>query len=254
MSDDAQSEQPDACIYPESDHMGESMIQRLVAELLRPLLARFLAERGELAFVGADQFFYWKRGDATQRAAPDVYVIPGQNPEQTPSSWLLWQHPRGPSFALEIVGRDVAKDYEDAPSLYKSMGVDELVIFDPEHGSHPDGVRWQVWRTVKRRGFVRVHATNADRVECASLGCRLRCVGEGPSLRVRVALGPHGDELFATADELAARERADKEQERADKEQERADKEKERVEKERVIAERDALLREVEALRAKLRE
>lgn len=240
MSDEAQSEQPDACIYPESDHMGESMIQRLVAELLRPLLARFLAERGELAFVGADQFFYWKRGDATQRAAPDVYVIPGQNPEQTPSSWLLWQHPRGPSFALEIVGRDVAKDYEDAPSLYKSMGVDELVIFDPDPEAHPDGVRWQVWRTVKRRGFVRVHATNADRVECASLGCWLRCVGEGPSLRVRVALGPHGDELFATAEERAEQERAEKEQERA--------------ERERVVAERDALLREVEALRAKLRE
>jgi hypothetical protein len=240
MSDEAKSDEPDACIYPESDHMGESMIQRLVAELLRPLLARFLAERGELAFVGADQFFYWKRGDATQRAAPDVYVIPGQIPEQTPSSWLLWQHPRGPSFALEIVGRDVAKDYEDAPSLYKSMGVDELVIFDPDPEAHPDGVRWQVWRTVKRRGFVRVHATNADRVECASLGCWLRCVGEGPSLRVRVALGPHGDELFATAEERA--------------EQERADKEQERVEKERVIAERDALLREVEALRAKLRE
>ncbi len=233
MSDEAKSQEPDACIYPESDHMGESMIQRLIAELLRPLLARFLAERGELAFVGADQFFYWKRGDATQRAAPDVYVIPGQNPEQTPSSWLMWQHPRGPSFALEIVGRDVAKDYEDAPSLYKSMGVDELVIFDPAHEAHADGVRWQVWRTVKRRGFVRVHASNADRVECASLGCWLRAVGAGPSLRVRIALGPHGDELFATAEE---RERAEREA------------------RERATAERDALQRELDALRASRRE
>ncbi|MFO0560057.1 MAG: Uma2 family endonuclease [Polyangiales bacterium] len=229
MSDEARSEERDACIYPESDHMGESMIQRLIAELLRPLLARFLAERGEVAFVGADQFFYWKRGDATQRVAPDVYVVPGQASEQAPASWLLWQHERGPSFALEVVGRDAAKDYEDAPSLYKSLGVDELVIFDPEPERRSDGVRWQVWRTVKRRGFVRVYASNADRAECASLGCWLRCVGEGAALRVRIATGPLGDELFATELEREQRERA---------------------EKERVTAERDALLRELDALRS----
>ncbi len=36
--------------------MGEHELQRLIAELLRPLLERFLAERGIVAHAGADQF------------------------------------------------------------------------------------------------------------------------------------------------------------------------------------------------------
>jgi hypothetical protein len=205
--------------YPESDEMGESMLQRLIAELLRPLLERFLRERGTRAFVGADQFLYWVEGDATQRVAPDVYVIPGEAPEAIPRSWLLWKHPRGPSFALEVVGRDVLKDYEDAPNEYKKLGVDELVIFDPEAFDHPrsERTRWQVWRTVKRRGFVRVLSTNGDRVESAALGCWLRAVGDGPSLRVRLAVGAHGDDLVETDAERSSRERAEKERERAER-------------------------------------
>ena len=47
--------------YPESDDMGEHEIQRLIAELLRPLMDRFLVEKRRPAHVGADQFIYWKR-------------------------------------------------------------------------------------------------------------------------------------------------------------------------------------------------
>lgn len=43
-------------VYPEADDMGEHELQRLIAELLRPLLERFLAERGIVAHAGADQF------------------------------------------------------------------------------------------------------------------------------------------------------------------------------------------------------
>lgn len=224
--------------YPESDDMGESMMQRIIAELLRPLLARFLSDRGERAFVGADQFIYWVEGDATKRVAPDVYVIPGEDPEAMPRSWLLWEHERGPSFALEIVGRDVLKDYEDAPNEYKQLGVEELVVFDPEPDEHPrsNRVRWQVWRSVKRRGFVRVLSSNGDRVECASLGCWLRVVGQGASQRVRLAVGPHGDELVPTDAELTAREREEKERERARFDRERAEFEAEIA---RLRAERD---------------
>lgn len=226
--------------YPESDEMGESMMQRIIAELLRPLLARFLADRGERAFVGADQFIYWSEGDATKRVAPDVYVIPGEDPSAMPRSWLLWEHDRGPSFALEIVGRDVLKDYEDAPNEYKQLGVEELVVFDPEPNEHPrsNRVRWQVWRAVKRRGFVRVLSSNGDRVECASLGCWLRVVGEGAAQRVRLAVGPHGDELVLTDAERVEREREERERERERFERERAELEAEIA---RLRAERDRL-------------
>lgn len=230
---------PKPAYYPETDHMGESMIQRLIAELLRPLLARFLAERGERAFVGADQFLYWVEGDPTYRLAPDVYVIPGEDPDAAPRSWQLWTLPRKPSFALEVVGRDVHKDYEDVPCEYKELGVDELVVFDPDAGdSARNRVRWQVWRRVKKRGFVSVFRGNNDRVRSESLGCWLRCVGEGPHTRVRVAVGEFGDELVETDAERAQREREEKEREREEKERERAA--------------RVALERELAALRAKL--
>lgn len=44
--------------------MGEHELPRLIAELLRPMLARFLAERAVIAHAGADPFFYWEEGDA----------------------------------------------------------------------------------------------------------------------------------------------------------------------------------------------
>ena len=56
-------------LYPESDDMGEHEIQRLIAELLRPLIDRFLVERRRPAHVGADQFIYWKEGTPTRRLA-----------------------------------------------------------------------------------------------------------------------------------------------------------------------------------------
>lgn len=64
-------------VYPETDDMGERDLQRLIAELLRPLLERHLAERGILAHAGADQFVYWAEGEPTKRIAPDLYVLPG---------------------------------------------------------------------------------------------------------------------------------------------------------------------------------
>lgn len=48
-----------AVSYPETDRMGEGLLQRLIMELLRPMLARFLAESGKVACVGADQFIYY---------------------------------------------------------------------------------------------------------------------------------------------------------------------------------------------------
>jgi hypothetical protein len=62
----------DGVIYPETDDMGDREIQRLIAELLRPLLARFLEARGQRAHVGADQFFDWVEGNPTRRLAPDA--------------------------------------------------------------------------------------------------------------------------------------------------------------------------------------
>lgn len=192
--------------YPETDHMGEDFLQRAIAEALRPLIARWLRSRRVKAFTGADQFLYWVEGDPTRRAAPDVYVLPKVDPESVPSSWQLWEV-GPPSFALEVVSRDVGKDYEDAPAEYAAMGAKELVIFDPGATSRSrTRVRWQVYRRLARRGFVRVAQTMDDRVEAATLGCWLRAIGEGREARLRLGTGPQGDTLFPTeAEEESAR-------------------------------------------------
>jgi Uma2 family endonuclease len=196
-------DQPDATVYPETDGMPEGELQRLITELLRPLLARFLAERGEVAHVGADTFFYWVRGDAKTRLAPDVYVLDGVPQRRITRVWKLWELERPPSFALEIVSRMVGKDYRRAPMLHRALGTRELVVFDPESSSHRNRVRWQVWRRDGDGVLSPVLRTDADRVECTSLGCWLRAVGDGDDVRLRPATGSKGRDLVPTSDERA---------------------------------------------------
>jgi len=189
--------------YPETDHMGEDFLQRAIAEALRPLIARWFKSRRVKAFTGADQFLYWVEGDPTRRVAPDVYVLPKVDPDSVPTSWKLWEV-GPPSFALEIVSRDVGKDYEDAPAEYAAMGAKELVLFDPGATARSrTRVRWQVYRRLARRGFVRVSQSMSDRVEVASLGCWLRAIGEGRDARLRLGIGIDGEELFMSEAEAA---------------------------------------------------
>ncbi len=80
------------------------------------------------------------------------------------------------------------------------MGVQELVIFDPEYRNAPsDRLLFQVYRRLPKRGLVRVEATNDDRVRSRVLGCHLRAVGTDlDTVRLRHGIG---DVLFPTAEE-----------------------------------------------------
>jgi hypothetical protein len=204
MKTDARRAVASAHELPETDHMGESILQALISELLRPLIERYLRERGVKAFVGADQFFYIDERDITQRIAPDVYVLPGLDGPREERVWKRWELETPPSFALEIVGRDMGKDYEDSPVAYRALGVRELVVYDPDWTpKSKTRVRWQVWRQVKKRGLVSVLKSNDDRVESSVLGCWLRVVGEGGARRVRLGVGEFGDTLVLTDAERA---------------------------------------------------
>jgi Uma2 family endonuclease len=212
--------------YPVSDDVGEDSLQRFIAELLRPLLEQLCASRRETAFVGADQFIYWKQFAPKKSLAPDVYVLPGVSPKRRVRVWKVWETGIVPSFALEVVSDDDRKDTEDSPRRYDELGVGELVIFDPDHRARRDGVRFRVYRRLPRRGLVLVEATNEDRVRSKALSCWLRAVGAGDATRLRVGLGPRGEKLMPTDAERAeeAAERADRAAERADRAAERADK------------------------------
>ena len=160
---------PDPTVYPIEDDMGEGTLQRLVSELLRVLIERFLAASGKATFVGADQFFYWKQYDASECVAPDVYVLPGAPLSHRVGAWKVWETGFVPSFAFEFVSSDVEKDYRTVPPKYARLGVDELVVFDPDHAQDPSRSRFQVYRKSKR-GWSCVLHTNADRVRSQVLG------------------------------------------------------------------------------------
>ncbi len=257
--------------YPETDHMGEDALQRFIAEVLRPLVAMWLAMCGRRCFVGADQFIYLVEGDARKRVAPDVYVLPGIDPDVAPPCWKLWELEAPPSFALEIASKDHRKDYDDLPPVYGRMGVREFVIFDPRVTARSRvRVRWQVYRRVGRGVWRLVERSNEDRVYSRELGCWLRAVGGGPRLRLRLATGARGDALLPTeaerakaaltiaeaqaGAERAARQRAEEESraeaQRARAEAQRAESEAQRAESE--AAARAEAEREVERLRAEL--
>ena len=194
----------DPTVYPSEDHMGEGSLQRFISELFRALLERWLAARGAPTFVGANQFIYWTQFNPKRSIAPDVFVLPGVKPGIKIDSWKTWEHDVAPSFALEVVSQDeYLKDYRDGPPSYDDMGVQELVILDPEYRNAPaDRLLFQVYRRLPKRGLVRVEATNDDRVRSRVLGCHLRAVGADlDTLRLRLATGPKGDVLFPTAEE-----------------------------------------------------
>ena len=247
----------DPTIYPVEEKMGEDILQRWIAELLRQLLERWFKHRGAPAFVGADQFIYYRQHAPTERIAPDVYVLPGLAPDTRVTSWKTWEKGIAPSFALEIVSSNWQKDYAEIPSRYAAAGVSELVIFDPEPARHADGLTWQLYRRVRNRPLSLVEVSQGDRVRSKTLGCFLRAVGKGEALRVRLATGAAGDELFPTGEEAERTakeaERAAKEAEHAAKEAERAAKDAERMAKEAERAAKEAALQRVAELEAALR-
>jgi len=150
------------------------------------------------AFTGRIRF--WTGSKATRRGGwrRTCTCCRRLDPESVPSSWQLWEV-GPPSFALEVVSRDVGKDDEDAPTAYAAMGAKELVIFDPGATARSRArVRWRVYRRLARRGFVRVAQTMSDRVQVASLGCWLRAMGEGRDARLRLGTGVGGEGLFMT--------------------------------------------------------
>ncbi len=237
----------DRTVYPIEDDMGEGSLQRFISELLRVLLERWLESRGKATFVGADQYFYWEQLNSTECVAPDVYVLPGIVPGKAVGAWKVWETGRVPSFAFEVVSQDVDKDYLKSPAKYARLGVEELVVFDPEYAVDPARFRFQVFRKSKR-GLLRVEATNADRVTSKVLGCHLRAVGLGDDCRVRIATGFKGETLFPTDVEARAEERIGRE--RAEASAARAEASAARAEA--VTRERDAQLDAERTIRARL--
>jgi hypothetical protein len=257
---------PDPTFYPIDDDMGEGLLHRVISEDLRVLVQRLLTQRGAVARVGANQYIYFVQGDPDRCVAPDVYVLPGVPLDRSIDCWKVWETGIVPSFALEVVSRSVKKDYVEAIRRYAELGVQEVVIFDPSPRvgrASSRRVRFQIYRRLKGRGLVRVEVTNEDRIKSKALGCWLRMVGSGEQLRLRLATGPNGEQLFPTEAEEAlakaeaAAQRAEAAMARAEAEAARAEAETARAEAEAARAEaeqraRQAAEAELAALRKAL--
>lgn len=190
--------------YPESDDVGEHLLQRFIAELLRPLIERWLREQQRVAFTGADTFFYFAEGKPDRCRAPDVYVIEGVEQDVPEVGvWKTWEG-RRPALAIEVVGDDWKKDYLDAPRDYAAMGAREVVIFDPWATARSrTRVRWQVFRPGPAGRLERVERSTGDRVRSTVLGAWIVQVEAQGHVRLRLGTDPGGEVLVPTAEELA---------------------------------------------------
>lgn len=114
---------------------------------LRVLLYQLLCDHlGLEATVGSDQFVYYDAADPSRCVAPDVYVQL-KAPTGKIRSWKVWE--RGaPDVAIEIVSPSDAPQTPWAEKLrrYQSLGVRELVRFDPE--ARPGEPCLRVWDRV----------------------------------------------------------------------------------------------------------
>jgi len=192
----------DATFYPVTEKVGEDFLQRLIMELLRPLVERWFRECRRTALVGADQFIYWEQFNARKAVSPDVYVLLGVEPRTPVTAWKVWESGIVPAFAFEVVSSDRLKDYEEVPRKYAELGVQELVLFDPHVDRSSRRTRWQVFRR-ESGDLTLVETTDADRVRSVVVDAWLRQTGTAMATRVRIGLDPDGTTLLLTDEERA---------------------------------------------------
>jgi Uma2 family endonuclease len=210
--------EPVPIFFPVAEQVPESSVHLRVRTALYLLLERELRGR---AFVGSDQFLYWNPIDPKQCLAPDVMVRIGMASAPV-RSFKTWKH-GAPHVAVEIVSPSDSRDDDWNGKLerYRRCGVAELVRVNPE-AEVPTLTLWDlvegdlVERDLSGGGSRWSAALGAHWVLLpdAELGCVLR-----------LSRDPEGRDLWPTAEELLARERAEKEAASAEKELANAEKE-----------------------------
>lgn len=147
--------------FPYEEEVPESSVH------LRVRTALFLVLDGRLrgkAFVGSDQFVYWDASNPRACVAPDVFVRMG-GPFTLPPNFRTWEH-GAPQLAVEILSRHDARDRDQAGRLerYRSCGVSELVLFDPER----DQGQLRIWDWVEG-DLVQRDLTDPEAARCLLL-------------------------------------------------------------------------------------
>jgi Uma2 family endonuclease len=83
-------------------------------------------------YVSGNLFLYYREGDPKAVVSPDVFVVFGVSKRKR-RSYKLWEEDyKVPSFILEVTSLTTkAKDENEKPKLYASLGVQEYFQYDP---------------------------------------------------------------------------------------------------------------------------
>lgn len=122
----------DEVIYPESDGKPVGETEAHVLEFFR--LLELLRDRYRASlhvYVGADLFIYYRRGEPRYVVAPDVFVALGADREPDRHIFRLWEEKAPPTFVIEITSASTRRADLDKREIYRQIGVQEYVMFDP---------------------------------------------------------------------------------------------------------------------------
>ena len=232
---------PDAWVIPEGT-VPESTAHDAAVLRVYLLLMQWASKQPGRVRVARNLALRWFEEYPASGIDPDLCVLDPapDNFDTNLTSLCLWKPGHFiPRFCVEVVsGQHPHKDYTEVIDRYASLGVPELLVFDPLlQGPRRLGgpVALQLWRRDATGTFERVHFSS-EPVHSDMLDAWL--LFEEQKLVIaedRAGLRPWLTELeIAHADN--DRERAEKERERAEKEREQAA----RIELERRVSELEA--------------
>ena len=124
---------PTAEDLPESDGKPvDSELQRLLADLLRTMLAGIFKDRADW-FFGIDMGIYYNPD--MPPVVPDGFLSIGVESVKTENlrlSYVLWEE-KGiiPQFVLEVVSKKYRNEYSAKKDLYRSLGVLYYIVYNP---------------------------------------------------------------------------------------------------------------------------
>ena len=231
--------------YPESDGqpMGETQLHRNWMIRLTDLLEfRYQNER---AYVGSDLLMYYVEGDPKKFAVPDVFLVKDSRRDMR-DTFKVWEEERVPTVIFEVTSKSTrARDERDKPALYASLGVPELILFDPrqEYLKPP----LQLFELAHGE-YVRQEPDTDGRLYSSELDVFLFLEDRQLVLLDRATRTPLQTEFEATAQRLEAEaSRAKAETSRAESESRRAESESRRAEAEASRAEAESERADAEA-------